>query len=256
MTRVNIYRVDTVVQQYAKEPSSDFKKLQARYKRIIKSKRFTTAFPRYRDIELKPGRGGGSYADYSQWEIRLGGNRNEATLLHEIAHFVARRHPEFGYDDDHGPGFASAYLAVVKVTQGAEAEKALKHAYKALRVKVYKAGKKHGVAVRVRGEAPAKAAEAIAKVATSKTREADNRAVIRKALNAARADFDEQFVPCPEPGCHGDAKAKFTSWLGRGYGYNVTFEVHHEECGLHEYTKVRGDWWVARRSTRRVAAHN
>lgn len=256
MTRVNIYRVDPVVQKYAKETSSNFKKLEARYKRILKSKRFTTAFPNYTGITLKQSRGGGSYADFRAREIRLGGNLSEATLIHEIAHHVARRHSEFGYCDDHGPGFASAMLAIVKIVQGAEAERALKHAYKAIGVKVYKSGKRHGVAVRVRGEAPELAQEIIGKMVGRKDGEVKNRAVIRAAMNAARADFDEQHVPCPEPGCHGDAQAKFTHWYGLNYRSRITFEVWHEECGLHEYSRVRSDWWRERRAERRrVAAH-
>lgn len=254
MTRVNIYRVDPVVQEYAKEQSTSLTKLQARYKRILKSKRFQAAFPRYRNIELKAGRGGGSYADYREWEIRLGGNRGEATLLHEITHHVARLHSKYGYCEDHGPGFASAYLDVVKVTQGAEAERALKHAYKAIGVKVYKAGKRNGVAVRVRGEAPERVAELIGKVAGWKRGEIENRALIKAAMDRKPADFEEGYIPCPEQGCHGDAKAQFHHYYTTGYRSRISFTVEHEECGLHEYTKVRADYWVARRAERRKAA--
>lgn len=257
MTRVNIYRVDPVVQAYAKEQSANINKLQARYKRILKSKRFQTAFPRYRNITLIQGRGGGSYADYRNWEIRLGGNRSEATLLHEIAHHVARLHSQYGHCEDHGPGFASAYLDVVKVTQGAEAERALKHAYKAIGVKVYKAGKRNGVAVRVRGEAPERVSELIGKVEGWKRGEIENRALIKAAMDRKAADFEEGYIPCPEGGCHGDAKAKFHHYYTRGYKSHISFTVEHEECGLHGYTKVSRAYWDARRAERRrVAAHN
>lgn len=255
MTRVNIYRVDPVVQEYAKEQSTSLTKLQARYKRILKSKRFQTAFPRYRDIELKAGRGGGSYADFVAWEIRLGGNLCEAVLLHEIAHHVARRHPEYGYCDDHGPGFASALLDIVKITQGAEAERALRHTYKALGVKVYKAGKRNGVAVRVRGEAPERARELIGEVAGWKRGEAENRALIKAAMERKIADFEEGFIPCPTEGCHGDAQASFHVHHRSYYRSVVEFTVEHKECGLHEWTKVRADYWAARRAEiRRTAA--
>ena len=254
MTRVNIYRVDPVVQEYAKEQSTSQTKLQARYKRILKSKRFQQAFPRYRNIELKAGRGGGSYANYRDWEIRLGGNRSEATLLHEITHHVARLHSKYGYCQDHGPGFASAYLDVVKVTQGAEAERALKHAYKAIGVKVYKAGKRNGVAVRVRGEAPERVAELIGKVEGWKRGEIENRALIKKAMDRKAADFEEGCIPCPEQGCHGDAEAKFSSHIGRGWSSHISFEVQHKECGLHEWTKVSRAYWDARRAERRRVA--
>lgn len=256
MTRVNIYRVDPVVQEYAKEQSTNITKLQARYKRILKSKRFQTAFPRYRNIDLKPGRGGGSYADFGAWEIRLGGNRSEAVLLHEIAHHVSRLHSQYGYHEDHGPGFASALLDVVKVTQGAEAERALKHAYKAIGVKVYKAGKRNGVAVRVRGEAPERVAELIGKVEGWKRGAIENRALIKTAMDRKAADFEEGYIPCPEEGCHGDAKAKFHLHVRSHFRSVVEFTVEHEECGLLEWTKVRADYWDARRAERRrVAAY-
>jgi hypothetical protein len=266
MTRVNIYRVDALVQAYAKETSSNFKKLEARYKRILKSKRFQTAFPKYKNIGLEAGSGGGSYAHFYShhgikkergWMISLGGNRSEAVLLHEIAHHVARLHPEFGYCGDHGPGFASALLAVVKVTQGVEAERALKHTYKAIGVKVYKAGKRNGVAVRVRGEVPESAQEVIGKIVGWKKGAADNRAFIRAAMEAARADFGEQSIPCPSDGCDGQAEVQFGLYHMAGYRSRVEFTIEHKDCDLLEWTKVRNDWWQERRAEfRRVAAHS
>ena len=266
MTRVNIYRVDPLVQAYAKETSSDFKKLDARYKRILKSKRFQTAFPKYRNIDLEAGSGGGSYAHFYShygikkergWMISLGGNRSEAVLLHEIAHHVARLHPEFGYCRDHGPGFASALLAVVKVTQGAEAERALKHTYKAIGVKVYKKGKRNGVAVRVRGDAPETAQPVIEKIVGWKKGAAENRAFIRAAMEQTPAKYEDQQIPCPSDGCDGLADVRFGRYHSTGYRSRIEFTIEHRDCNLLEWTKVRDDWFQERRTAALgIAAHS
>lgn len=251
MTRVNIYRVDGIVQAYAKETTSDFKKLQARYKRILRSKRFQAAFPRYRNIELRPGHGWGSYADYGQWNIRLGGNRSEAVLLHEIAHHVARRHPEFGYCDGHGPGFASAYLAVVKVAQGAEAERALRHTYKAIGVKVYSPTKANGVAVRVRGEAPEKVRALIGEVSGFKKAHANERAYARQALAQTEPGVYEQTVICPI--CTSDCKVVYSTYrtTRRYHQTQVQYEVRCDDCQLHEFGKADPYWFFKRKAAAR-----
>lgn len=247
MTRVNIYRVDGVVQAYAKETGNDFTKLRARYKRLTRTKRFQTAFPRYGDVDLKKGHGGGSYADFGGREIRLGGNRCESTLLHEIAHHVARRHSEFGYCSDHGPGFASAYLAVVKVAQGAEAERALRHTYKAIGVKVYSPGKKNGVAVRVRGEAPEKAREVVASISGFKKAHATERAYARQALAQTVPGESEQTVICPI--CTSDCKVTYTTYrrARRGATTQVQYEVRCDDCKLHEFGKADAYWFFSRK---------
>lgn len=255
MTRVNIYRVDSVVQAYAKEPSNGITKLRARHKRLTTSKRFTTAFPRYGQITVTEGRGWGSYADYADREIRLGGNASEAVLLHEIAHHVARRHAAYGYCADHGHGFASALLDVVRIAQGAEAERALKHTYKAIGIRVYKAASSKGAAVRVRGEAPEKVAARIAEIAGVKKARAQERAYVRKALEHALAVFEPQQVPCPIDGCGGDAELEFTHHYTGHYRSVITFEIRHDPCTLHEYGKVRQDWWRERRF-KKTAAHS
>lgn len=180
-----IYRVDPVIQAYAKTPSRRFEDLAKRYKAITTSKRFQSAFPRYGAVSLVKSSGGGSYAyltgDHSQGRvISLGANRDEAVLLHEIAHFVAYRHGErYGCEEGHGPGFALALLNVVRVCQGAEAEKALRHMYKALGIRVHKAGSKRGVIARTQGDAPERAAAIIADVVGAKERFANKRAMAR-----------------------------------------------------------------------------
>jgi hypothetical protein len=180
-----IYRVNPIIQAYAKTPSSRFTDLTRRYKAITKSKRFHTAFPNYGTVPLVESTGGGSYAytqgGHSQGRvITLGGNRCESVLLHEIAHHVAYRHPAtYGREDGHGVGFALALLHVVRICQGAEAEKALRHMYRALNIRVHKPGTKRGGFARVQGDAPEKAAVIIANVTDSKERFARERATAR-----------------------------------------------------------------------------
>lgn len=187
MTSRRIYRVDPLVQTYAKERSSNFAKLTARYKRILASKRFHAAFPNYGTHPLVEGQGGGSYAyiggGHSNGRaISLGSNRDEAVLLHEIAHHVAYRHAQYGPGDDHGPGFCAALLDVVKVCQGAEAEKALRHLYSALGLKVYRNGR--AGRVRAPGDAPEKAQPVIDDIVGRKQRFADERARARAMVRA------------------------------------------------------------------------
>lgn len=208
MTRVTIYRVDPLVQTYAKEPSLDFKALQRRYKRLISGKRFKAAFPRYHrtDVPLVESSGGGSYAHLSGHHsqrhcISLGTNRSEAVLLHEIAHFVEYRHPDvYGRHDGHGPGFAAALLDVVRIAQGAEAEKALRHLYSALRIRVYRNGRVGKV--RAPGDAPEKAQAKIAEILGYRDEAADSRvkarAMLRVALDGAEYPYEAKIkgLPC------------------------------------------------------------
>lgn len=182
-----VYRVDPLVQAYAKEQSRNFKKLAARYKRLTSGKRFQAAFPNYGNHPLVEGHGVGSYAyiggGHSNGRaISLGTNRDEAVLLHEIAHHVAYRHPQYGPGDDHGPGFCAALLDVVRVAQGAEAEKALRHLYSALGLKVYRNGR--AVRVRAPGEAPEKARPVIDDIVGRKQKAADERARARAMIRA------------------------------------------------------------------------
>lgn len=190
MSTRRVYRVDPLVQAYAKEQSSNFKKLAARYKRLTSGKRFQAAFPNYGNHPLVEGRGVGSYAYLSGGHsngraISLGSNRSEAVMLHEIAHHVAYRHSQYGPGDDHGPGFCAALLDVVRVAQGAEAEKALRHLYSALGLKVYRNGR--AGRVRAPGEAPEKARPVIDDIVGGKQKAADERARAR-AMIRARGD--------------------------------------------------------------------
>ena len=247
MTRVNIYRVDDVVQAYAKETSTDFKKLKARHARIVKGKRFQKAFPNYQglwDMRVEESRGRGSYARYDARLIKLGGNRSEAVLLHEMAHHINHRHAEFGYGDDHDPGFASAYAAVVRVVLGAEAERALLHAYAAIGVKVYSKVQRKGVDVLTEGEVPERARELIDKMVKTKDGEKEQRAFLRGVVKNLPdevfwSNMEHAIMPCPEKGCDGEAKVEaYVYFGGPPMRRRVQFELQHEACGLHEYLEM------------------
>lgn len=253
MVNVNIYRVDAIIDLYAKTPS-DYTSLQRRYRALTKGKRFNNAFPRYtqRMIGLEKGSGGGSYAHFyghygsrksRDWMISLGSNRSEPVLLHEIAHMVARLHPEYGYCSDHGPGFASALLDVVRVALGAEAERSLKHAYKALGIKVYSPGKRNGVKVRVRGDAPEKAAGKIADIVGFKKAAANERAMARKAVEAAGFPSGrDSKVECPI--CGEECEVFFQHYMRGGRG---KWFASCDACSLHEM--------VVADAPMRIAAH-
>lgn len=202
-----IYRVDALVQLYAKEQSTSFTKLHARYKRIIKSKRFQAAFPKFDTrIALEQGTGGGSYAYVDDYpgRIRLGGNRSEAVLLHEIAHHIEASHIKYGRDRrDHGPGFAAAFVDLVHVTQGPEAARAFKHLLREMRFKIWDCGKCKPVLPRVKGEPPEAARETISKIMGWKQAEKDRRADERAKVATMMTQREWSFTETCGHGCDG-----------------------------------------------------
>lgn len=239
MTSRRVYRVDPLVQAYAAEPSTSFKALERRYKRLINGKRFQSAFPRFGQHPLVEGHGGGSYAYIGGGHsggraISLGSNRSEAVLLHEIAHHVAYRHSEYGPGDDHGPGFCAALLDVVRVAQGAEAEKALRHLYSALGLKVYRNGR--AGRVRAPGDAPEKARPVIDDIVGRKRAAADERARARAMvrgrgdkLDRAPGHYTTKYVAPCECGAIGEVyESHWTrtteEWVARCEGCGM-FEV-------------------------------
>jgi hypothetical protein len=247
MTRVTIYDVDGVVQSYAKEPSIAFPALKRRYKRLIAGKRFKAAFPNYGDIDLVPGRGGGSYAymsgHHSQGRvITLGDNRSEATLLHEIAHFVEYRHRlAYGKEGVHGPGFAAALLDVVRIAQGAEAERALRHLYSALGIKVHRNGRVGKV--RAPGAAPEKAQAEIDRILGYRAKAADKRARARAMARAAIAEGPleggSRWRPMFATDC--DCEGTVSVWEDRATRTTVVWSVRCERCNFFEQVSLPGE---------------
>ena len=256
---VTIYAVDSVVNVYRKAPSDSVADLTRRYKSLTAQKRFQAAFPRYAGAcrAVKFVNAGGSYADYGKREIRMGRNRCEATLLHEIAHHVARAHGAYGYCTDHGPGFASAYLDVVKVAQGAEAERALRHLYRALRIRVYKAGSPKGVLPRAPGDAPEKAQAAIASVLKYRAAAKDERAMLRSMIAALPSPvaYGNHEMPCPS--CAAPTVLSVSSFHTSFYGssslqYSAWCKA--EGCGFSEYHSIGGKALRALHAKHRKAA--
>lgn len=140
-----IYRVDPVVSATATNKTKDQDTLTRMYDEFTASPAFLAEFPKYRGIPLLRGFGGRSAAfrrGSERW-IRLGSNRSEATMLHEIAHHACDLHPErYGPRTSHGPGFAAAYLDVVTLYQGERGREALIAAYAQERIKVYRDGER------------------------------------------------------------------------------------------------------------------
>ena len=140
-----IYRVDSMMQITATSKTRDLTELTAMYDDFTTSQDFTAQWPNYRGIPLLPGFGGRSAAfrqGGKRW-IRMGSNRSESTMLHEIAHHVADLHPDqYGPKTSHGPGFAAAMLDVTAMYQGARGRDALTAAYAQERIKVWRDGAK------------------------------------------------------------------------------------------------------------------
>ena len=257
---VTIYLADSVVNLYRKAPNDTPDCLTRRYKALTAQKRFRDAFPRYAGAcrSLRFVSAGGSYADYGMREIRMGQNRCEATLLHEIAHHVARSHAAYGYCRDHGPGFASAFLDVVKVAQGVEAERALRHLYRALRIRVYKAGSAKGVLPRAPGDAPAKAQSAIDRIVKARDAGKAERAMLRSMIAAVTDPSREGDHEMPCPACAAPAVLRIryvTSWASRGSnGLDYSARCEAAGCGFSEYHRVAGKAYRALRAKHREAA--
>lgn len=139
-----IYRVDGMVQATAISQTRDLDELTAAYDRFTTSPDFQEAFPNYQGIPLMRGFGGRSAAFRrgSQRWIRMGSNRSESTMLHEIAHHAADLHPaKYGPRTAHGPGFAAAFLDIVTMYQGQAGRDGLIAAYYEERIKVWSEGR-------------------------------------------------------------------------------------------------------------------
>jgi len=139
-----IYRVDGMVQATAISQTRDLDELIAAYDRFTASPDFQAAFPNYHGIPMMRGFGGRSAAfrrGDERW-IRLGSNRSEAVMLHEIAHHAADLHPaKYGPRTAHGPGFAAAFLDIVTMYQGQAGRDGLIAAYYVEKIKVWQEGR-------------------------------------------------------------------------------------------------------------------
>lgn len=265
MTRVTIYEVDPVIDLYRKVTANDYATLSKRYVALTKQQRFRKAFPRFHSAglglpRLVKSHGGGSYASYTHHEIRLGSNRTEAVLLHEIAHIVARKHPQYGYCPDHGPGFAAALLDVVRVALGTEAERSLRHTYRALRIRVYSAAHPKGVLPRVKlGTAPEKAQPLIDKMLAYREAAKRERGAMRRMIAQMEDPTQTGEVEMPCPICEGPATLNV--WFDARWGTRGTNGLDYHGrcadragCGFDEYSRIAGQAYRALRAAHRKVA--
>jgi len=134
--RAKLYRADDALKPFAC-PLPTVKDVEGYTAKVWASKRVQAAYPkatRDREPTVKDGRGtriarGGRYSiNIPLWA------RNEAVVLHELAHTVTRR--TYGpYVAGHGWEFCSVFLTIVLYMMGREAHDAFKASMKANRVK-------------------------------------------------------------------------------------------------------------------------
>ncbi len=136
--RARVYKSDAALVAIAK-PLPMVRDVERFTKRMFGMKRVQEAFPssaRYSMPRVGDGRGR-SHACGGEWEIKIPlWARNEAVVIHELAHTIALR--EFGRRGDaafHGWQFCSVYLKLTLYGMGREAHDVLKAAFKKNRVR-------------------------------------------------------------------------------------------------------------------------
>lgn len=136
--RARVYKSDAALVAVAK-PLPTVKDVERFTRRLLQMKRVRDTFPksaRYDVPRVGDGRGR-SRASGGEWEIKIPlWARNEAVVIHELAHTVALR--EFGRRGDaafHGWQFCSVYLKLTLYGMGRDAHDALKAAFKKNRVR-------------------------------------------------------------------------------------------------------------------------
>ena len=155
--RHRVYKSDTALMAIAK-PLPTVEEVERYVKRVFGMKRVQAAFPSCRTLpEVKDGRGrrraGGSSAMIT---IPLWA-RNEAVVLHELAHTVCQR-THGRWVAGHGWQYCAIYLTLTLHGMGREAHDVLKAAFKANRVR-YTAPRKR------KPMDPARKAELVARLA-------------------------------------------------------------------------------------------
>ena len=132
--RSKVYKAEDVLLDFAK-PLPKIEDVVAFCQKTQKRKTIVKRYPRAeRPIAVKDGRGtrralayGGYAISIPQWA------RNEAIVVHEIAHIMTNRH--FGDVAGHGWEYCSVFLDLVRYTMGKEAYMALKQSFKEHKVK-------------------------------------------------------------------------------------------------------------------------
>lgn len=137
--RSRLYKADDALNPFAKLLPT-VADVEAYADRLFKSKRLAKKYPRAASLgrpRVSDGRGS-RIAKGSVLRISIPlWARNEAIVLHELAHTISRR--EFGTQAaGHGWQYASVFLDITKWMMGKEAHDALKAAFKKHKVKYRK----------------------------------------------------------------------------------------------------------------------
>jgi putative metallohydrolase (TIGR04338 family) len=134
--RKRIYKSDHAITPMAK-PLPTVTDMERYVKRMCEMKRVRDAFPNARlgsPPVVKDGRGRIRAGGCSQYVTMPLWSRNEAIMLHELAHCIVQRQHGM-YVAAHGWQFASVYLTLVLYGMGREAHDTLKAAFKKNRVR-------------------------------------------------------------------------------------------------------------------------
>jgi putative metallohydrolase (TIGR04338 family) len=134
--RSRVYKSDKALVAIAK-PLPSVEEVERYVRRVFGMKRIADAFPKSRVStwlpEVRDGRGRRSAAGCAGFSTMPTWSRNEAIVLHELAHTICQR--EHGDASGHGWQFCSIYLTLTLHAMGREAHDVLKAAFKANRVK-------------------------------------------------------------------------------------------------------------------------
>lgn len=224
-----IYRVDFIMQITARDQTKDLTALTAAYDAFVSSEDFKASWPNYQGIPMLPGFGGRSAAfrkGTERW-IRMGTNRSESTMLHEIAHHVNDLHPDrYGPRDSHGAGFAAAMLDVVSMYQGDRGRYALIAGYAQEKIKVWVDGSK------VQLPMPWAIEAAIASALEDLSAAAESRKRISAGQRAHRAERTERLVASLEPGSWEDIDYRYSKVM-RSVAAKRAWETRRARAASH-----------------------
>lgn len=134
--RSRLYKAEAVLNSFAK-PLREIEDLQKYTQRILSRQSVQRRYPNLNPhVKVKrPARGQRRALAYGSRTISLPlWARNEAIVIHEVAHTIAARHHRHEDIAAHGWQFAAIMLTLVKSMMGKEAHDALKASYKAHKV--------------------------------------------------------------------------------------------------------------------------
>ena len=136
MQRARLYKADDVLLPLAKKLPK-VRDVEKYVERVLARQSILRRYPlTNRDVKVKDGGGTRSALAYGSWAISIPlWARNEAIVLHELAHTIVYRHWSRSEAAAHGWQFASVYLVLTKAMMGAAAHDALRASFKAHKVR-------------------------------------------------------------------------------------------------------------------------